>query len=222
MILQQDIVAMYLFNGADEATFKRRLEQQIELRVERIAQVVDLEVTQLEKLRLAAHGDLSRFYRELGHVREKTKGLNQQNQQEMQQAWQHISPLQSRLSEGIINQNSLTERILATLLTDEQQAKYDVYLSERNQARLRAVIALAIVDVEKVVPLTERQRTELIKLLNANALKHELFFNHRYPYFGFVLLAKLTDEELTPLLDEQQQKALRQLTKPYEGMPLNF
>ncbi len=214
---------MYLFNGADEATFRRQLENRAQIRVTRIAEVVKLDSSQLEKLQLATHGDLSRFYRELDHVRQKTKGLNPQNQQDMQKAWEFISPVQQRVSKGVIGEDSLTERILQSLLDDEQQTKYAEFQRQRHMAHFRAILRITISDLEKSMPLTEKQRDELIKLAVAQQLPHHAFDQQQMQaYLGYVMLARLRDHELSDLLDKQQLLTYRKLTEQYANMMVRF
>lgn len=216
---QPDILAMYLFNGADEATFRRQLEIQSHIRVTRIAEVVGLDPEQLEKLQLATYGDLSRFYRELDHVRQKTKGLNSQNQNDMRKAWEFISPVQQRVSKGIIGEDSLTERILQSLLNDEQRAKYAEFQRQRDAVQFRTILRMTVSDLEKSLPLTEKQRDELIKLVEGKELaKAAVGQQSMQAYLGYIMLARLEDDELGELLDRQQLLTFRKLTQPFANM----
>ncbi|MEO8268746.1 MAG: hypothetical protein ABI557_03435 [Aureliella sp.] len=220
---QPDILAMYLFNGADEATFRKQLENRAHIRVTRIAHVVGLDPAQLNKLQLATHGDLSRFYRELEHVRQKTKGLNPQNQNDMQKAWEFIMPVQQRVSEGIIGDDSLTERVLQSLLEVEQQAKYEEFLRQRRAAQFRSILRMTVSDLEMSLPLTEKQRDELIRLAEGKELPKQAFAQQQVQaYLGFAMLARLTDIELTDLLDKQQLLTFRKLTEQYANMLAGF
>jgi hypothetical protein len=216
---QPDILAMYLFNGADEATFRRQLENRAQLRVTRIAEAVGLNPGQLEKLQLATYGDLSRFYRELEHVRRKTQGLNSQNQNDMQKAWEFISPVQQRVAKGIIGEDSLTERILQSLLDDDQRAKYAEFQRQRAAAHFRSILRMTVSDLEKSLPLTEKQRDELIKLVEGKELaKPAVGQQQIQAYLGFIMLARLEDNELSELLDRQQVLTFRKLTQQYANM----
>ncbi len=218
-IQQPDILALYLFNGADEATFRRQLENRAQVRVARIAEVVELDTVQLEKLKLATQGDLSRFYRELEHVRQKTKGLNSQNPQDMQKAWEVISPVQQRLANGVIDQDSMTERILQSLLNEEQQTKYTEFQRQRHAAQFNAILRMTISDLEKSVPLTEKQRDRLIKIAQGQKLPANAFDQQQLQaYVGYFSLATISDQELGDLLDEQQLRTLRKLTEPIANM----
>lgn len=219
-VQQPDILSMYLFNGSDEATFRRQLEQRSHVRIARIAEVVGLDEAQRSKLELAAHGDLSRFYRELDHVRQKTKGLNPQNNEDMQKAWEHIMPIQQKATQGIVTDDSLSERILRSLLTDEQKAKYIEFLQERRAAQFHAILRITVADLEKALPLTEKQRAALIKLVEDKPLPDNVQLRQQgmQAYLGFVMLGRLKDDELKDVLDEQQLKTFRQLTEQYANM----
>lgn len=220
---QPDILSMYLFNGADEATFRKQLENRAQIRVTRIAEVVVLDANQLEKLRLATLGDLSRFYRELEHVRQKTKGLNAQNQNDMQKAWELIAPVQQRVAQGIIGKDSLTESILQRLLNEAQQTKYAEFQQQRRAAQFRSILRMTLADMEKSLPLTEKQRDELIKLGEGKELPDNAFMQPQMAaYLGFVMLARLTDNELANLLDKQQLMTFRKLTERYANMMIGL
>lgn len=220
---QPDLLAMYLFNGNDEATFRKQLEQRTQMRSIRIADVVGLDQAQRDKLQLATHGDLSRFYRELDHVRQKTKGLNPQNNNDVQKAWEHIAPVQQRLSKGLIDEKSLTERILQSLLTAEQQAKYAEFQRARQTAHFQAILRISLADLQKSLPLTEKQRNELIKLVEGKPLPKGAFAQQQLQaYLGLMMLARLSEKELSDVLDEQQIVTFRKLTEQYANMIGDF
>ena len=220
----RDILAMYLFNGADEATFRRRLEQSTQLRIDRIADVVGLDEAQRAKLELANHGDLCRFYREIDQVRQKVKGLDPQNNNDLQAAWQHIMPVQQRLSKGIIDENSLSERILQNLLNDDQKTLYKEFRRERQTAQFRDIVRISIAELEQSVPLTEKQRGGLIKLLDERIERippENRFADQQLEaYYGYILLAQLPNDRLSELLDVQQIDTLQKLIAPYDNFRL--
>jgi len=123
---EQDIIAMYLFQGQDEAGFKRSLSSRLNLRLDRIKSLLELDERQSMKIELALKGDLSRFYRAMERVRTKTKGLDMQNQNEMNQAWQLVSPLYTKImGSGILDDKSLFVKVLDGTLTEEQLERYD-------------------------------------------------------------------------------------------------
>ncbi len=215
-VKQPDILSMYLFNGNDESKFKRNLEQGIDLQVTRVAEIVGLDTEQLGKLRLAAHGDKCRFYRELERVREKTKELNPQNNADIQKAWQEIAPLQQRIVRGLIDENSLLEKVLGNLLNAEQSQKYQEFQRERRLRCYKSILMISIADWEKSLPLTAKQRDELIKLLLSQDFPRQADAQ-TVPYVGSAMIARLKDEQIAEILDEQQQKTFVQLRAQHAG-----
>lgn len=208
---------MYLFRGADEAQFKRQLEQGIHLRIGRIGEVVALDAEQLSKLQLAAHGDLSRFYSEMGAVREQTKDLDPQKNEDAQKAWNLIMPLQQRIQQGLIGEKSLLERVLASTLTPEQRLKYDQFQREREIASYKAILRVTIADMEKSLPLTSQQRTDLIKLLLSSEFPSSVD-RQMLPYVGWAMLSRLKLDDVAEILDEQQLETFTKLKEQQVGI----
>jgi hypothetical protein len=156
-------------------------------------------------------------------VRQKTKGLNPQNNNDIQEAWEHIAPVQQRLSKGLIDKDSLTERILQSLLTAEQQTKYAEFQHARQTAHFQAILRISLADLQKSLPLTEKQRNELIKLVMSKELPQRAFEQQQLQaYLGLMMLARLSDKELEDVLDEQQTLTYRKLTEQYANMIFNF
>ena len=213
---RQDILAMYVFNGVDEATFKKQLDDQAKLVVDRIVKITSINDVQRQKLTLAATGDLHRFYRELEAVREKTKEFDIQNQEQMQKAWQIISPVQQRVQAGILNETSLLEKLLGTVLTVEQRTAYDEYLQKRERNLCTAVLHATIADLEKSMPLTVEQRTKLLVLLEANPFPKKVQNGFLYNV-GWVLLARLDGTEVAKILDDSQHKTFKRIAKQFEN-----
>lgn len=216
-VQRQDVVAMYLFNGQNENTYRSRLEHQSELRVERLSQIVRLSEPQLEKLKWAVQGDLNRFYRDMSLIREQTKDLNLQDQADMQKAWQLVMPLQQRASRGIVtSEDSLLEKVLSSTLSQEQQVQYKAYLQERQLAEFKAILRMTIADMEKTLPLTAQQRTQLIKLVESKDFPRKVDSQYA-PFVGFIMLGRLSRLEVQEILDEHQQAVFQQLKEQYKA-----
>lgn len=211
---QQDAVNMYLFNGQDEATFRPQLEMRSKFRLSRIVEVSHLDQAAAAKLALAVDADLNRFYRCVGQAREKTKGLDLQNQAEMQQAWQEIMPLQQRLSEGLLEEGSLFQKVLEATLSPEQRLAYEEYLAERQRAKNLALLKISIADVERSIPMLAKQRDALLAAAAGIDAPPKLPQGAE-PQLGFMLLAKVADEDVKAIFDEAQQKSFKKLQKRY-------
>jgi hypothetical protein len=218
---RQDILEMYVFNGVDEATFKKQLNDQAKLVVDRLTKITAIDEAQQQKLKLAATGDIRRFYRELEIARDKTKEIDIQDQEEMQKAWQVVMPIQQRMNEGILNESSLFEKLLEAVLTVEQRSAYDKYLREREHALYASIASATIADMEKSLPLRSKQRAELRELLESSPFPKKVP-NHFLYIVGWVLLGRLDEAKTAVILDEQQQKTFKQLTQQYENQAGNF
>lgn len=206
---RQDVVAMYLFNGQDEVLFRRQLEARSELRVSRIAELLKLDDKQKSKLDFAVRGDLNRFYRDMELVRLRTEGLDIQNQQEWQKAWEHLQPLYNKvMNEGVIGADSLMEKVLSATLTTEQTEIYEEHLRKRRQAELRSMTHLALLEVEKSIPLLSSQREAIVALLEDVGYSGEVRRGME-AHFGFGMLSKLKEQDLMQILDQEQWKAFQ-------------
>ncbi len=213
-VRNNDIVSMYIYNGQDERTYKQKLNELTSLTVERVGKVVSIDESQLRKLKLAANGDLNRFYREIEIVREKTKGLNIQDQNDMQKAWTEVMPLRQRAEKGLLDVDSLFEKVLRSVLDREQSKRYADFQRTQEINRYKAILRVTITDMDKYLPLTSDQRVELLQLVESKGFPREVR-GQMQAYVGGVMLSRLTDQETTQILDEQQQKVFVRLKEQY-------
>jgi len=214
---RQDIVSMYLFNGQDEASFRKQLESRCMLRVSQLAEVTQLDEPTLEKINLAVRGDLNRFYRCIATVREATKDYDMQNQEEMQKAWQEIMPLQQRIAAGVLKEEkSLFKKVLESSLSEEQTAAYQEYLAERERAKSLAIVKISLAEMERSIPLLAKQRTALVEKLMSKKFPSQVPQGYE-AYVGYIMMTKLENAELEPILDRQQLRAFKKLITQYEA-----
>ncbi len=212
---QNDVLSMYLFNGLDEAAFRRKTEDHAALQLAQLNKLVQFEDKQRTKLEWAIQGDLRRFYRCLAMAREKTKHLDvQNNQEDMQKAWEVVMPLQQRLSGGLLDNDSLYQKVLDATLTGNQNETYQNYLRARSQARAHAMIAITISDLEQTVPLLQHQRDQLVKLLLAEPLPQTVPRGYE-PYLGYILLTRVEVDALEQMLDAAQFQAVKKFNQQY-------
>lgn len=208
---------MYLFNGEDEATFKAQLQARAALRASRVSEVAGLDKRQREKLNWALQGDLNRFFRDMEAARRKTEGLNLQNQNEMQAAWQHIAPLHQKITtQGVLGDDSLFEKVLATSLEPQQSEKLETYLQSRAGAELSAIIRVTLAELEKSIPLLQSQRNRLIELIQKQDLPKSIQPGMEV-MAGFYVLSKLKEGDISAILDEKQCVAFTKMQKQYAG-----
>jgi len=215
-VQQQNVVAMFLFNGQDEATYRQALDGRSMLRLNRITKIANLNTEQETKLQLAIRGDLHRFYREMDIVKETTKDFDMQNQADMQKAWQAVAPLRTKLATGLDGEDSLFAKVLSSTLNIEQMETYEQYLSDRQVATTRAVIRMTVSDMEKLVPLLDVQRQQLVELLESQKFPRKVPQGFEV-MVGYIILARLKDDALSTILDDSQVKVVAQMQKQYDG-----
>ncbi|MCA9126998.1 MAG: hypothetical protein KDB22_07930 [Planctomycetales bacterium] len=213
----QDVIHLYLFRGQSESQFRAKIDNQARIRVERISGICQLNEKQIKKLNWAVQGDVARFFREVSNAREQTKNLNVQVQEEMQQAWQIVSPLYQRAQTGVLDDESLFAKILASALDEEQALRLDQYEAEQRQRVFHAVIDATISDIDRLMPLTSKQRTALIKLLHEQPVPKKLPMQME-SYLGYAAICRLESKELKTILDAKQLELVNNLRAQYEGI----
>lgn len=214
---QQDVVAMYLFQGQSEETWRVQFEMRTKLQVQDAIKAAELTSEQAKQLELAVRGDFSRFYRDIEKVREETKGLTFNNVQDQQKIWAAIQPVYTRGTEGLLSDTSLFYKVLDSVLTEVQKERYKQHLKERQQRHLWAIVKMTIADVEKRLPLTVEQRQALLELVQNSDLPAQIPKAYE-PYVGYAMLCRIAVSEMeSPILDEHQRDTFHELLQPYRG-----
>lgn len=216
---RRDVVAMYLFRGKSEAVFRQGIEDALLLRVDRLRQVCDLDESQVKKLELAVRGDTSRLFREIAELREQTKDYDMNNQEEANEAWQAIMPMQQRLASDVFPDGSLLDRIQSKILDEAQAKKLADFEARRREKMLRSIVRMTLTQLELTVPVTAEQREKLLELLSEQALPKGKVNDQVLPYLGYTMLARLEDEHLNEVLDENQYKILKRYIDQFANMP---
>ncbi len=211
---EQDIVSIYLFNGDEESEYKARLERRMQLRLDSLAKVLDLDDDQSEKLQWAMRGDLIRFYHGIDCVRQQTRGLDFQNQADMQKAFVFILPLQQRVNNGLLQEGSLFQKVLDTSLSPEQHELQQQNLRQRQAARHQAIMRMTIAEIDRCIPLLARQRDELLAAMTAIEPPRKVPQGYD-AFLGYIVTLKLDESVLSKILDKAQCKAFLELRRNY-------
>ncbi len=211
---QQDWIQSWLYNGRSEASIRLGLQNQAEQKLAQLKEHCQLNEEQATKLKLAAAGDINRFFHEVEQARKATKGLDQQNQNAVQEAWAVVSPLTTRLNAGLHDEKSLFVKVMASALEASQVDKYKRLLAEQLERRHHAVVLTTVSTIEEVLPLVADQRKKLIELMDAQKIRRNLQQGME-TYVGYAKLAKVPETELEKLFDKEQMKALKLLRDRY-------
>ncbi len=218
---QTDWVQSWLFNGRTETVVRQGLQNQAEQRLTLMKDTCHLSEEQYAKLKLAAAGDVNRFFHEVAQVRKATAGVDQQNQNAIQEAWLVVSPLSVRLQAGIYDEKSLFVKVMSSTLDETQVMEYKRVLREQIDRRHHAMVLAVVSTLEENIPLVGEQREKLIALLDAQNIK-EVKQQGMEAYIGYAKLGKVPDEELEKLFDKDQLKALKAVRERYAAIVQMF
>lgn len=198
----------WMFGGGQSAgQSRRRLESQLTLHVESIDRVCRLSDPQREKLELAGHGDIKRFFEEVEEVRRQFMEVRR-DRQRFNKIWQKISPLRTKLNVGIFNRDSLIYKVLTKTLHADQLASYQDHSLQRRQFHYRAKVAMVVAMLEKGIPLRDEQRQTFIKLIVDETDPPRAFGQHDF-YVVLYQISKLPEDKVKPIFDEGQWLALQ-------------
>jgi len=211
---QQDWIQSWLFNGRTDASVRLGLQNQAEQKLAQLKEQCRLTEEQATKLKLAAVGDVNRFFHEVEQARKATKGLDQQNQNAVQEAWAVVSPLTTRLNSGLYDEKSLFAKVMSSTLDAAQVDEYKRLLTEQLERRHHAVVLTTVSTIEDSLPLVADQRKKLVDLLDAQKVKTSQQQGME-TYVGYAKLAKVPEAELEKLFDKEQMKALKSLRDRY-------
>jgi hypothetical protein len=195
---------------------RKEMDTILALHIDDIDRTCNLTEAQKKRLQLAGRGDIKQFYVLYETARRKFLEVRQ-NPQKMNAFFAEISPLQTKVQSGILDEDSLLFRSLHNTLTSEQWALFEARSRERRASRYECQIEIAVGMLEMNVPLTNSQRRELIGALKKltrpprklGALTHQVVMYQ---------MAHLPDAEIKTLFDEVQWKAVRTQIDNFKGL----
>ncbi len=207
----------YAFGNLPESAVKKKLQSQFELEIKKMVLSCDLTEAQQEKIRFAAQGDISRFFRLVDKTRKSTEALNMNDQEQAQKFWQLASPIQSKLQTGLNTADSLFRKSIEQILEPEQQEKLAKREEEINSSRMAVYIKLRIAKIERQVPLVSNQRESLIDMIEST-LKGKKIPQENIANITDIVIGGFSDEKLGKILDEDQLAAIRKVVQNTDGM----
>ena len=116
--------------------------------------------------------------------------------------------MQTTLSSGLFEADSLFYKSLHNTLTSGQCARYDAVERERREFNHRASIEEAVSTWEQAMPLRDAQRQELITLLTNRTKAPQRPAGPYGPSLIAFHLSRLPEEKLRRLFDETQWKLM--------------
>lgn len=219
------------FAGIDESNFeawiwngnvgnpeagRAKLKTMLELQITDIGRICSLTPAQEEKLRYAGMIDIQRFFERYMALREKFKRVrNDQNQ--MNNFWNELQPLQLEIQSGIYNDGSMLLRVVPRTLNQKQNAEYAEVSLERRRARIFAKLELLIVALDEAAGLTRDQRQKLVQLCESKIRMPQRFGQYD-SYVVMYELSRIPEELVAEILNPKQMKTWKQSMQQYKGM----
>lgn len=214
--LSEEQFNSWITNGQDSA--EQRIEAQLAVQMRSLMRICKLTPDQERKLRLAADGDIQRFQARVAEVHDRLVGRTY-NQNEINNLWQQIQPLQQELPR-VLGPQSLFNKVKRRTLQEGQRADYDRVLGEQMQFRYQAKVQLFVTAFDRAAPMTEKQRVALYKLIVDTTHRPQRFGQYDW-YYVIVQAAKTPEAKYAEILDKAQVAALMrafQQARGYENM----
>lgn len=189
------------------ATTRKRINLQLNEKLFEIWEVCELNEAQMQKLSLAARGDITRFFDRVEQVRRKyLEAKNDQNR--MNEIWPEISSLRQQLARGLFGNKSMFAKTLRRTLTEEQQANYQAMLLDQRRTRYKAAIEETLCKIGDGIVLSPEQIEALQKLL-LEQTQPPLLFGQDDRSVVMLRLSQLPRTKLKEVLGKSHWKSLQ-------------
>ena len=219
---QPGIFQQYILQQKTETAFREEVVSRSLDVIERVKLVCQLEPAQLDNLRLAAEGDVVRFYREFERIKSEVKGITVNDAQAWQKAWPIISPLFQRVQQGIFDDSSLCHSALSTTLNPDQLKQFQTAEAKRRDYAFKANCKATIAELSREIPLTGEQREKLLSIM-ISVGRPRKSHPQLESMVGMVILGKAGKQiEDESGLDKKQLDRLVKLLEQARAMEGNF
>lgn len=197
-------------------------------RLAQIDSVCDLTDAQRRKLRLAMESDVRRLAEAIDTERRKYQGVEVNfNDQDGQRVWQQFQQdvqLCRERVQGLFAAESLLTKVLPTTLDSEQFARLTAENAARRSCRWRGLVAAAMLRLDNLLGLDQRQYDEIEKLLleREPALRVDRPVRHQDMHaqqmLVWLVLSEIDARRLQGIMSGRQWQALAQLANQGKAM----
>ncbi len=211
---EHSIFGTYLTVDVARARFHLRFESL----ADEFERVCGLTAAQKAKIRLAAEGDIKRFFESVDAKRKEFQ-VAKTDMQKYQDFYQSVTPLRLAFQQGLLGDESLVARTLKTTLDADQTARYKDVGRERRAFRNAARLELSVGLLDQVLGLNADQRRQVRKILREKT-KPTLNSGNMDYYSLLFQLSRLPEETLKPIFRESQWQILSSRFLNVRGMEL--
>lgn len=207
-MLEESNFDQWIFQGSGTAAAGRtRINSHLTLKIEELVRTCGLTEPQQQKLRLAAQGDIKRFFDQVEVLRKKFRSVKN-DQQGWNNLWPEIHPLQQKQQVGLFGESSMFDKTLRSILSPEQQQRYQKVTDTRRRFRYRACIEVALISLSDTVALKDEQHKAIAKLL-LEETPLPLRFGQQDQQIVMYGMSKIPTAKLKAIVDERQWKLLK-------------
>jgi len=193
---------------------RNKLDSALALRIDDVDRICGVTEAQKKKLQLAGRGDIKRFF---DRVEETKRRFESAKNNQFNNIWQEIQPLQTELNSGLFGDDSFFAKTVKRTLNEEQAAKFESVLRHRSLVRYQATVAWCVVQLDRSVGLSEEQRRRLVELLVKETRPPKRFGQNDY-WFMMLQASKLPESTLKPIFDDVQWRILQRQLQQGRGM----
>lgn len=189
---------------------RRLLADRVEMEIHRIGLATELHESQKEKIRLAAKGDIKRFFDKVEEAHRKFEAMQAEGrigQNDINEIYQLAMPLQQQLNSGLFGGDSFMQKVSRAGVNEQQAEELRRREQERQERQTESLIAYVIANLNRQIPMLSEQRQQLSDLLNEN-VKVKAPSAQYATHVVMIRFSELPREKISAILDAPQLKAI--------------
>lgn len=193
-----------------------KLDSLLTLQVDDVARMCTLSEAQKKKLLLAGRGDIKRFFDKVEEKRKKFAKVKN-DQTKFNEIYQELVPLQAALNSGLFGDGSIYSKTIRRVLSEEEDARYQQVIQDKNRFRYRAKVELAVAQLDQTVGFRDEQRRKLVELIMSETQTPTRFGQYDY-YLVMYQAGQIAEAKLKPLFEDRQWALLNRQLNQMRGM----
>ena len=216
-MMTDDQFDQWVFGGPRNSRAGRnKLDSLLTLQVDDVARMCTLSEAQKKKLLLAGRGDIKRFFDQVEEKRQKF-GKVKNDKTKFNEIYQELVPLQAALNSGLFGDGSIYSKTIRRVLSEEEDARYQRVIQDKNRFRYRAKIELVVAQLDQSVGLRDEQRRKLVELIMSETQLPTRFGQYDY-YLVMYQAGQIAEAKLKPLFEDRQWALLNRQLNQMRGM----
>lgn len=231
VMLEQQMNGMFFAPSGNEEKAVQQCLGRLLLEVSALDEVCGLSDRQRLKCETAARLDVARAMDDIDAVRRRYAGrtINLQDpagQQEWQRFLQEAQAVQAKLQD-VGGETSLMTKVIAGVLDDTQRSVWRRESELRKLSQWQSVVDAGMAQIDIALGLSSEQHEAMHailmeKPLRINPVRLRMHGNHFAPFVCKYALSRIDQKRLAALINERQQKTLRQFIDQGKGMAVHL